>query len=500
VGKFRETLAEISWKLLIVALPVTSFPLFSKLFGGTSVAPLSFLPMVLLILIVVLPDLLNKKAFPCQFQPLYIYFLIAILTIAFAYMRDVPSFRSIPIWRNAMEGLVTLLFGFGFYLVTIYSLKDQAQIRNSLRWVNLGGAIIIVVAVAQYATFKITGSFPKSLISLQMFFSVSGRLFDGRSNGLAYEPSWLAHQLNILYIPLWLGFVTRNETVFRKRIFGKIPYEVLLLTGGIVSMFLSFSRIGWITVIVVLMYLVFRLANSVINNVLEKREKRTGKEQTRRQHFFAKLLLWLLLIAVLLTLVIAAGWVMRKLDPRMERLFDVSLLKQYGIMGWASRLSFAERITYWRAAYHVYVKYPWFGSGLGVSGYYFPETIPSFGYQLPETLSVILYDSFIPNAKNLWVRLLSETGIVGFSVFVAWVVIHWRNAKEVEERKQPGLFKAMGLAGLIIIALIVEGFSIDTFGLPYYWIGFGFIVAAWRVKSEHSTSKTSASKYKPKSA
>jgi len=100
---------------------------------------------------------------------------------------------------------------------------------------------------------------------------------------------------------------------------------------------------------------------------------------------------------------------MRRLDPRMEQLFEISVLKQYGIMGWASRLSFAERITYWQAALNVYLKYPWLGSGLGVTGYYFPDTMPDFGYRLPEILSVLLYDSFIPNAKNLWVRLLADT-------------------------------------------------------------------------------------------
>ncbi len=490
MSKFRDTLAEVSWKLLLVALPITSFPLLSKIFGGTSVAPLALLPMVLLILIVVLPEVLKRKAIPRQFQPLYIFFLIAILSIAFALLRELPSFRTIPVWRNALEGLVTLLFGFGFYLVAIYCLQNQKQIRNALQWINLGGAIIILVVAAQYISFKVTGAFPQGLHTLQRLVSASGRLFDGRATGLAFEPSWLAHQLNILYIPLWLGFTVRKETVYSKSLFGKIPYEALLLAGGIISMFVSFSRVGWITVIVVFTYLLFRWANSVINRFLVHREKKTGKKQSRKHHLFAKLLLWLLLLLILLVLVFAAGLIMRKLDPRMEHLFDISLLEQYGVLGWASRLSFAERITYWQTAFNVYIKHPWFGSGLGVAGYYYTEMMPSFGYQLPETLSVMLYDSFIPNAKNLWVRLFSETGIVGFSVFVAWVVEHWRNAKAVEKRKRTGLFKALGLAGqLLIIALIVEGFSLDTFGLPYYWIGFGLIVASWRAKSWNQASK-----------
>ena len=489
--KFRDTLADVSWKLLLVALPITSFPLLSKLFGGTSVAPLALLPMILVILIVVLPDFLKRRAIPRQFQPLYIFFLIAILSIALAFMRELPSFRTIPVWRNAVEGLVTLMFGFGFYLVTIYSLRDQQQIRIALRWINLGGAIIILVVGAQYIFFKVTGAFPQGLHTLQTLVSASGRLFDGRATGFAYEPSWLAHQLNILYIPIWFGFTASNDTVYSKRLFGKIPYEALLLVGGVLSVFLSFSRIGWITVIVVFIYVLFKLANSLINRFLKKREKKTGKKQSRIQHFFFKSLIWLLLLVILLLLVYAAGLVMRQLDPRMEQLFNVKVLENYGFMGWAGRLGFAERIIYWQTAFNVYVKYPWFGSGLGVAGYYFPEIVPSFGYRLPEVLSVLLYDSFIPNAKNLWVRLLAETGIIGFSVFVASVLTHWRNAKTVEKRKQSELFRATGLAGqLLIIALIVEGFSLDTFGLPYYWLGFGLIVASWRAKSVHQASKS----------
>ena len=490
MSKFRKTLTEINWKLLLLFLPITSFPLFSMVFGGTSVAPLALLPLFFLILIAVLPDLLNRKSFPNQFRPLYFFFLISILSLALSFFHEQPSFRATPIWRNALEGLMSLVFGISFYLVTIYCLEDQVQIRKALHWINLGGMIIILVVAVQYITYKTTGSYPDIMSTLQSFVSSSAKLYKNRATGLALEPSWLAHQLNVLYLPLWLGFSARNETIYGKRFFGKIPYECLLLGGGIISVFLSFSRIGWITVIVIFMFLLIKPANSVMDLLLKRREKQTNKKQTRKQHLIAKFLLWFLLLVILFLLVFSAGWIMTKLDPRMERLFDVQLLKKHDIIGWASYLGFAERITYWQTAFNVYVKMPFFGSGLGMTGYYYLDAIPNSGYQLPETLSVMLYDNFIPNAKNLWVRLLSETGIVGFSVFVSWLVMHWRDAKSVEQRKKSGLFKAMGLAGqLLVIAMIVEGFSLDTFGLPYYWIGFGLIVASWRAKSEFSASK-----------
>ena len=453
------------------------------------VAPLAFLPMAVLVLIMVLPFFLKTKALPKQFQPLYIFFLLAIFSTSLAYMRDLPTFRAIPIWRNAVEGLVTLLFGFGFYLVTVLSVDSEDKLRSALRWIDLGGAVIILAVGVQYLTYKILGSYPQFLNSVQSLFSTASRLYDARATGLAFEPSWLAHQLNIMYIPLWLGFTVRNESVFKRRLFGKISIECLLLIGGTVSMFLSFSRIGWLSAILVFMYLVFRLANYGIEKVILRQEKKNGRKRTKKQRLGSKILLWVLLFVILLGLVFAAGLTMRALDPRMEQLFDLTILQQHGIMGWASRLSFAERITYWQTAFNVYIEHPIFGSGLGVAGYYYPETVPSFGYQLPETLSVMLYDSFIPNAKNLWVRLLAETGIVGFSVFVSWVVMHWRSAKRIESSKKSHLLKAMGLAGqLLIVALIVEGFSVDTFGLPYYWVGLGLIAASSRFTALRSGS------------
>jgi O-antigen ligase len=99
----------------------------------------------------------------------------------------------------------------------------------------------------------------------------------------------------------------------------------------------------------------------------------------------------------------------------------------------------------------------------------------------------VLTQNFIPNAKNLWIRLLSETGIVGFALFASWVLTHWRNADDLEKQSNPGLLKAMGLVGkLIVIAMIVEGFSLDTFGLPYYWIGLGLIASSWLIQDQES--------------
>jgi hypothetical protein len=33
---------------------------------------------------------------------------------------------------------------------------------------------------------------------------------------------------------------------------------------------------------------------------------------------------------------------------------------------------------------------------------------------------------------------------------------------------------------LMLIAFLVEGFSVDSLALPYYWFTLGFVAATWR--------------------
>ena len=118
------------------------------------VAPLAFLPMLALLLTVVIPEFLKNRTLPRQFQPIYFFFLFALFSTFLAYMRELPSFRDVPVLRNAAEGFITLLFGFGFYLSTIYLLKDEQQFREAMQWMNAGGAVIIVIVLAQFIARK----------------------------------------------------------------------------------------------------------------------------------------------------------------------------------------------------------------------------------------------------------------------------------------------------------------------------------------------------------
>ncbi len=486
-----ERLLSILWKALLVVLPVSSFSLLSKVFGGTSVAPFAFLPMAAIFIFWWLPAFFkNGRRLPYQVKPLLIFFLFGIISTLLFYFHSVPTFRDIPWLRNSAEVFVTLAMGIGFYLVTIYLIKDEQKLRTTLFWISIGGIALIVYSWFEYGTWLVMGKFPEWMYQIQSFITANGTLYEGRASGFAYEPSWLAHELNMIYIPIWFGLSLSGQTVFDKKLFTKIQYEKILLLLALGILFISFSRIGWITMILMTTYIVVRLTNNWIKRISEKQNKNTRTSAGLQLIF--RLGIWFGLILGLIAVILLAGLIMTKLEPRMANLFDIQRFIDFGFLGWASKLGFAERIIYWQAAYGVFQLYPMLGAGFGIPGYYFTLTVPNFGSRLPEINRAVFSQTFIPNAKNLWVRLLSETGIIGFALFVSWLVIHWRNANDLDKESTHGLVKTMGLVGkLIILAMIVEGFSLDSFGLPYYWIALG-LIAASRLIRDQASARTGA--------
>lgn len=486
------------WKILLVVLPLSSFPLLSRIFGGTSVAPLAFVPMAVIIIFWWLPNFFrNDRKLPYQLKPLLVFFLVGMLSTLFSFFHQVPTFRDVPWLQNIGETLVTFAMGLGFYMVTIFAIKSPEKLRSTLVWISIGGMVVIASSWIQYGSWLANNHFPEWMHRIQELTSSSGVLYKGRATGLAYEPSWLAHQLNMVYLPIWLGLSLSGQSAFKKKLFNNIQYEKVLLILAVVTLFISFSRIGWITMILLATYVIYRLTKTWIEKLSQKHREQNIQVSLARQRIF-RLSIWVGLIVGFVAVILLAGFLMTKFEPRMARLFDIQRFIDFGFMGWASTLGFAERIVFWQAAYAVFQLYPLLGAGFGIPGYYFTLTVPNFGTRLPEINKVALTQNFIPNAKNLWVRLLSETGIVGFALFAAWLVVHWRDANWLEKHTESGLLKAMGLVGkLIVIAMIIEGFSLDSFGLPYYWVSLGLISASWQIAQTEEETTTSSGQTLP---
>jgi len=202
----------------------------------------------------------------------------------------------------------------------------------------------------------------------------------------------------------------------------------------------------------------------------------------------------ILLVAIVAALILSAGAAATQIDPRLwalpsirERIDEIRYMYPNDeLFALGDRLAFSERIVYWTAAFRTFSLHPLLGVGPGNAGFFFEQTLPDYGYRLAEIQALIRESSFgFPNPKNLWAKLLAETGIAGFLLFGLWfALIGFGTA--VLRRRREGFDRFLGLAGMIVfLTQLVEGFSMDTFALPQLWLIFGLVTAAlWRSKAE----------------
>ena len=114
---------------------------------------------------------------------------------------------------------------------------------------------------------------------------------------------------------------------------------------------------------------------------------------------------------------------------------------------------------------------------MGNAGFFFPTAIPPEGWQLAEVSRLINRTSILLNIKSLWVRLLAETGMIGFSLFFGWLLfLAYFFIKKMRSAKID--LRIMGYAGFfILLGIVFEGLSIDSFAMPYWWVSLGLAVS-----------------------
>jgi O-antigen ligase len=178
--------------------------------------------------------------------------------------------------------------------------------------------------------------------------------------------------------------------------------------------------------------------------------------------------------------VIASRWddryqlLLSEANLALDSLFP---LTEDSIIAFSDRLAFSERVVYWYGGWHVFSDYP-FGVGLGNAGFYMVDRMNGQGLESQEIRNLVYRANYLPNSKNLWTRLLSETGFLGFAVFLVWLIVLWRSAARTR-KSESQLLRTVGLAGqLFLMAYLVEGLSMDSFAMPYQWLMAGLISAA----------------------
>jgi hypothetical protein len=482
-------LVSVLWFLLLLGLPLTSFPVLSRLTGAI-VAPFSAIPLAVLMVIWLVPYLVERGKFPIEVLPFFYFILIALIVSALAFFLPGYSARGLTFFGQSFRAYITVGIGLSFYLFFAAFPKNTDTFRKVFLILYISGFFLILWTIFEIFMLRTYGRILEMPAWMRSFRSVlavqsPSAVFMNRVTGFAYEPSWFVRQFNLVLFPIWLSSVFQRESIFSNKLW-VFQVEDLLLVTGLIAFGFSSPRIGLLALLASLAFLYVLFLRKIYRRFITWVIKRRANLPKRM--VWIKILLVVLMMVVMFVLASGAlvGYITlaSRWDYRFELLLRESVLESLDIFPLdetsliysARNLAFFERMIYWFGGWNIFNDYP-FGVGLGNAGFYFLDRVHGAAYESVELRNLIFRANYLANIKNLWIRLLSETGFIGFSFFLTWLYMLWRSAGLIRGSGSK-IMRILGLSGqLFLLAYLVEGVSMDTFAMPYEWVMVGLISA-----------------------
>jgi O-antigen ligase len=477
--KLVKSISRICWILFLVSLPVTSFPFFpGGIGGGTLVRPLAIYPLIILFILVIIPRFITKPL-PKTVLSFLPFVLVAVISSLIASFQGIESLQGVTAAARIFRALVTLGVGGAIFLLVTLWPEDDQDLKSSMRWLYLGFSVALFWGTLQTIyVVKFTPFWFQLMSSGQRFISIR-KLFTNRVSGMTYEPNWFADQISFLLLPWLLAAVLSGYTVFKWR-WRWITVELILLAWSLLILPFTFSRAGLLVMLFLLVIGILFFRPSKI---------RQGQDQVKRKFPWRRIIEVSILIAVLAMIIFFAGSrndFFARIWDYWERAPNEGYL-QY-LVNYLEYLGFGARFTYMQTAYNIFNQHPLLGVGLGNYVFYFNENLPDRPLAVvPEVLRLVVPESVgsrLITPKNLIIRIMAETGIIGLSTFIAFIIAILGSAIYLwlSTNKEVKFWGIGGLLGLIAFGLVA--FSFDSFAIPNMWVIFGFITAAMRLEKK----------------
>ncbi len=458
---------QVLWAILLVSLPLTSFPYFPGNIGGdTLVRPFFIYPLLALLALATLPALW-KKPLPKSYLPLLAFGIVFAAGILIPIAANAAETRGVSLAARGLRNLATLGIGASLYLTISLLPRSRETLQGALKWIYAGMAAALLWGSLQalYVLF-FNESYFQLLNRLQRLIS-SRRLFEQRVSGMTFEPNWFAEQICFLLLPWLLAAVLTNTSLFKRR-YRWITVELVLLVWAAGVLIFTFSRAG-----------LFILVAVLVAGVLFFRKSPAGDRQPASSR--PRLRRWVEagVIGIVLVGTIFIAGTRNNYFARLWRYFSTENSGQ----NFFDYIAFGQRFTYWESALDMYLANPVLGVGAGNFAFRFEEFLAQRPlYRQPDLIRQITptENGFtrLVTPKNLYVRILAETGTAGAVLFLGFVVAILGDALYLWFAPTPHKrFWATGaLLGMLVFLL--GALSYDLFALPNMWVVFGLITAA----------------------
>ena len=451
------------WGAALFTLPVTSFRYFPFLGDNTYVRPLSLYPIALLFPLLIFQFIQKKESLPRAgtLTPLLAFVLLALTATGFGLLMDPLPMRGFEYLGRALRAWITLLIGLSFFIAAIWMNRTEEDLRFSIKWLLAGFVVNILWSGVQALSFYTPLLEKVTVTHWQSTFSMRELVRTNRISGMAYEPAWLAGQIATVYLP-WLvaSLLTRLRVTRFKWL------EVILLGFAVLLLLATFSRGGLLTAMGAFLLTLLFVARAELRaawNWFVAGFQRGG-------NWILRLLVVALLVGALAgagLFLSQKGYITRLFNTRADSVEDFIIENSAG-----------ARAAYTFGALGAYDESPIMGVGLGASGFYIYDHLPDWALTtVPEIARQLNPENRLyPNPKNMYVRLLAETGLVGFFVFIAFLFSVLGDSLRALQSGMP-VGRYLGIAGIFSwFAIALYNVTQDSFATPNIWINFGILV------------------------
>ncbi len=156
----------------------------------------------------------------------------------------------------------------------------------------------------------------------------------------------------------------------------------------------------------------------------------------------------------------------------------------YGIE--TSDFSVRQRAAAAESAWTTFEEHPWLGVGIGNAGFYLVGDIPRWAAAQPDLRKAMLGPNLDADClDNAFLRVLSETGLVGMGLFVAMLAtMVWGTFKAY--RRAPERWKKSVYAAILVALLgqIAHYTSMSEFSFRYWFFIWGLAICTVRLAGE----------------
>lgn len=457
-------LPRILWGAALLALPVTSFRWFPFLGESTLVRPLALYPLALLILFLLTQSVRGKIKLNWSgaLIPLGVLILFIVAVTSFGALIDPIPLRGQVYSGRALRALVTLFIGVAFFISAMWMNASEADLRFSVRWLFAGLCLDLAWSGLQAFTFY-TGLLNKEMVThWQLAFSMRELVRTNRISGLAYEPAWLAGQFATTFIPFLFAAVMTNFRISRLK-----WLEPVLLALSLLVVLATYSRGGLLTVIAAAGLTFLFFGRKVMGSVW-------AWFVSGFRGRLPDVLFRIAMIAAVIS-VIAGSFIFLSQKNFFRRLWET---KAESLTEYMIKINAGARGAYSTGALSAFEEHPWTGVGLGASGFYIYQNLPDWSLTtVPEIANQLNPENRLyPNPKNLYARLLAETGLIGFFLYIAFQ-FHILGDMLNLYRREEHWARFAAVAGVFAwLAITFYNFTQDSLATPNIWLISGMLV------------------------